>query len=307
MTGIQRQLVAAALTAAERGWRVFPLRPGDKRPAVRDWQERATCEPARIRECWAGGSYNVGIACGPSRLVVVDLDLPKEDTCTRPGTTGRQARSGYDVLTDLAHRLGEAVPAETYTVTTRSGGTHLYFRAPAGEPLRNTAGRIGHLVDTRADGGYVVGTGSVVGGRPYRVTRDTPVAQLPTWLAQAARPPRSTGSDAGHGWVADIRHQSGYAASALRAEVERVLNAQPGSRNHALNAAAYSLGQLVAAGVLPDEPTKAALASAARVAGLDDREIHATIRSGLGAGLRRPRAVRAHRPHDRRSTTPWPS
>ena len=307
MTGIQHRLVAAALTAAERGWRVFPLRPDDKRPAVRDWQERATCDPARIRECWASGSYNVGIACGPSRLVVVDLDVPKEDPCPHPGVTGRHARSGYDVLTELAHRLGEVVPAETYTVTTRSGGTHLYFRAPAGEPLRNTAGRIGRLVDTRADGGYVVGAGSVVDGRPYRVTRDTAVAELPTWLAEAARTQQSTGSDARHGWVTDIRHQSGYAAAALRTEVERVLNAQPGSRNHALNAAAYSLGQLVAAGVLPDEPTKAALARAARDAGLDDREIHATIHSGLSAGLRRPRAVRAHRPNDRRSTTPWPS
>jgi hypothetical protein len=294
VNGIQRQLLAAALAAAERGWRVFPLRPGDKRPAVRDWQKRATSDPARIRACWTSGPYNVGIACGPSRLVVVDLDVPREDSCSPSRATGEQARNGHDVLTALARELGEPFPSDTYTVTTPSGGTHLYFRSPAGEPLRNTAGRIGWLIDTRADGGYVVGAGSVVGGHPYRVARNSAVAELPAWLADAARPQPSPGRDADHKWVADIRHQSGYATAALRAEVERVLNAQPGSRNHTLNAAAYSLGQLVAAGVLPDEPTQAALARAAQAAGLGDREIHATIRSGLAAGTRRPRAVRAH-------------
>ena len=35
-----------ALDAASRGWHVFPVIPGDKRPAVRDWEARATTDRA---------------------------------------------------------------------------------------------------------------------------------------------------------------------------------------------------------------------------------------------------------------------
>lgn len=291
MNTIQEQLLSAALTAAHRGWRVFPLRPGDKRPAVRDWQVRATSDHDRIRACWASGPYNVGIACGPSGLVVLDLDVPKEDACPPEGWTGGLIRDGRDVLAAVAQQAGMPFPSHTYTVTTRSGGTHLYFTAPAGEPLRNTAGRVGWLVDTRASGGYVVAAGSVVDGRCYRVRTDAAVAELPNWVARVARAQEATAVHAGPTSIADIRHQSSYATAALRAEVEHVLQAEPGARNHTLNAAAYSLGQLVAAGMLPDALTASALARAARAAGLEDREIQATVRSGLTAGARRPRAV----------------
>ncbi|MER7272062.1 bifunctional DNA primase/polymerase, partial [Micromonospora carbonacea] len=100
-------LLAAAIAYAERGWHVFPLRPDTrtadeddaKRPAFPSrctadrcdltdprckmagrhvgWEERATTEPARIRRAWSARPYGVGIACGPSGLVVVDLDVPK--------------------------------------------------------------------------------------------------------------------------------------------------------------------------------------------------------------------------------------
>ena len=65
---------AAAVEAARRGWAVFPCRPGDKRPAVPDWEHRACSDPERVGRYWPSGQHNIGIACGPSRLVVVDLD-----------------------------------------------------------------------------------------------------------------------------------------------------------------------------------------------------------------------------------------
>ena len=83
----------AALAAAERGWHVFPLKPGAKTPALHGydrcprteactekhlgWEQRATTEPDRIRSAWSVKPYNVGIACGPSGLVVIDLDAVK--------------------------------------------------------------------------------------------------------------------------------------------------------------------------------------------------------------------------------------
>jgi hypothetical protein len=124
-------LLTAALAAADRGWHVFPLIPNDKLPAVKHWEARATTDPARITRCWSTGPYGVGIACGPSGLVVVDLDQPKPDQTPpeawrRPGIT-----CGADVLAAVADQHGQPYPADTHTVLTGRGGEHLYFTAPA--------------------------------------------------------------------------------------------------------------------------------------------------------------------------------
>ncbi|MEU7816885.1 hypothetical protein [Pseudonocardia sp. NPDC049154] len=67
--------------------------------------------------------------------------------------------------------------------------------------------------------------------------------------------------------------------------------AHPGCRNDTLNRAAFALGQLVAADVLPRGLASAALAEASAAIGLPLAEADATIRSGLAAGGRRPRRI----------------
>ena len=89
--------------------------------------------------------------------------------------------------------------------------------------------------------------------------------------------------------LAGVQPRARYAATALRGELERVLAAQPGGRNNALNAAAFALGQLTATGLLPADLASDALAQAAQAIGLPTREAAATIRSGLTAGARSPR------------------
>lgn len=84
---------------------------------------------------------------------------------------------------------------------------------------------------------------------------------------------------------------SRYATKALTAECENVASATEGTRNHTLNTAAYSLAQLVAAGHLTETDVVDNLTAAARAAGLEEREIAATIRSGMGAGAQTPRIV----------------
>lgn len=275
-------LLTAALRAANRDWRVFPLRPGDKRPAIQHWEERATTDIARIRACWDSAPYNIGIACGPSGLLVVDLDLPES---RNQGTDDDPADSGRTALARLAATAGCRYPSGTYTVTTRTGGTHLYFAQPPDQVLRNTAGRLGPLIDTRGHGGYVVAAGSVVTGRAYTTTNDHAVSALPAWLAHALRRPTLPVPGGEPELLLDrIRDRSQYAAAALKAEVGLIRSAQPGARNHALNAAAYSLGRFVATGLLTPGETTTALSNAARANGLTDAEIAATIRSGLTAG-----------------------
>lgn len=83
----------------------------------------------------------------------------------------------------------------------------------------------------------------------------------------------------------------GYAQAALEAEVERVTAAANGTRNHTLNRAAFSLGQLVAGGELDEAMVIRELTAAAQLTGLDDREIGPTITSGLKSGATHPRTA----------------
>lgn len=317
-------LADAALSAAARGWHVFPLRPGDKRPAFprhaadkcdgtdpwcrhghRGWEPRATTDPGRIRRAWLTAPYNVGIATGPSGLVVLDLDRPKPGEEPPPQRAAPGICDGADVLAALCEEHRQAFPSETFMVRTRRGGLHLYFTAPDGAGLRNTSGRtetgLGWLIDTRACGGYVVAAGSTVvaaeGTGRYEVTYDREPAALPGWLAgllsadRFATPPIEC-QTAVSGHVSDLDR---YMVSALKGEVERVSSAVEGGRNAALNKAAYNLGRLIGAGVLDDDTAARELYRAATPwFGIGDppftpADSIATIRSAIASGKRKPR------------------
>jgi Bifunctional DNA primase/polymerase, N-terminal len=287
-------LLAAALDAAGRGWHVFPLRPHDKRPAVRDWQARATTDLDRIARCWATGPYNIGIATGPSGLVVMDLDTPKDADDTPPADWAAPGvTSGEDVLTLLCERHGEPYPCGTYTVRTGRGGTHLYFTAPHGPELRNTAAKLGWKVDTRAAGGYVVGADSIVAERPYTAVHDTAPASLPTWLTELLRPvPLPPQKPVTVPLKAHDR-RSAYLQTAVIAELERVTASPPDGHNNALYLASIALGQLVGGGELDEAEVTGWLISAAVQVGQGEREAARTIASGLRSGAKRPRSVAA--------------
>lgn len=303
------RLLAAALAAAARGWSVLPLRPNGKRPAFPDhtadrctrtdpwcrdghrgWEPRATTDPARVRRAWSARPYGVGVACGPSGLLVVDLDQPKPGQEQPAGWSAEGVTDGSDVLAVLAERAAQPFPADTYTVHTGRGGTHLYFRRPAGSRLGNSAGErggLGWLVDTRGIGGYVVAAGSAVDGRPYTVGADREPATLPGWLADRLTPPARTLPRPPA--MPAVGRLPAYLASALAAETIAVASTPEGGRNHALFEAATSLGRLVAGGALPAELVTAELDRAAAAAGLEPVETAATIASGLRKGGRRPR------------------
>jgi len=294
VTRADRGLLRSALDAVLRGWHVFPCAVGGKRPALRgNWQDLATTSPDQVRDWWARAPYNVGIACGPSGLVVIDLDVPRddagEDDLDDDGALF--PLSGADILSGLARRHGERYPGGTYIVDTPSGGCHLYFSATGAERARNSAGAVGPHIDVRADGGYVVGAGSRVGGRAYAARGQRTVAPLPSWIARLVRDSCGPPEGPAARLPVDDRGQGrAYAMAALRAETERVAAARPGTRNDTLNRAAFSLGQLVAAGLLPPIPVITSLIDAARYAGLAQDEAVRTVRSGMAAGARKPRA-----------------
>ncbi|MEU3007412.1 bifunctional DNA primase/polymerase [Streptomyces sp. NPDC007020] len=279
-------LLSAALGAAERGWHVFPLRPGDKRPALhgetacpgtgdcaaghRKWEQRATADPDRIRGAWTAGAFNVGIATGPSGLVVVDLDpvKAKDPKGTPDGATSLQA---------LCERAGQTVPT-TYRTRTASGGHHLYFTAPPGVRLGNSAGKLGKHIDTRAHGGYVVAAGSTLPNGTYDVVDPTEPAPLPKWLHTLLVPRQP--SRALTAAPAPVR-ASRYAAAALRAETATVAGAGEGVRNWTLVRAARALGRFIPSGDLARHEVEQALNSAGLAAGLRENECRAAVTSAL--------------------------
>jgi hypothetical protein len=308
--------VAAALAYARRGWHVFPLIPGDKRPAVADWEHRASTSDKRIH-AWFAGTHaraGIGIACGPSRLVVIDLDRPKPDTEPIGDLAGDLAGGLVDGLATL-RRLASTRPIpKTWTVATASGGWHLYYATPTTPSmaggrgrvveLRNTTGSTGNglgpLVDTRAAGGYVVAPPTVMTYGGYRVARTAPVAALPDWIhaaltdphRRAGRPVAAPATAVQYGPRLDA-----YTAAAVTGQLIHLAAAQPGRRNHALYVSAVILGELAAAGALDPDHVRAVLIEAAgphiAAGAYTTRQAHATITSGLKAGARNPRRLSA--------------
>ncbi|MFJ7305528.1 bifunctional DNA primase/polymerase [Streptomyces sp. NPDC099088] len=287
-------LLNAALEAAEHGWSVFPLFPGTKRPALhgeaactrsggcvdghRKWEQRATTDPARIRATWERAPFNVGIATGPSGLLVVDLDLPKHKRSS-------DTPDGAATFAALCERTGQPVPA-THRVRTASGGGHLYFAAPAGTRLGNTAGSLAPLVDTRGWGGYVVGAGSSTPAGAYKVTHDSAPAELPAWIVglleqPVPRPvvpfawPTVSGSRA--------------AVAALERECRTVVGAPEGEGNITLNRSAFKVGRFVAWGDIARHVVEEAFQGAGEARGLTAAECRATIRSALDGSIRKAR------------------
>lgn len=158
----------------------------------------------------------------------------------------------------------------TLCVQTGSGGWHLYFRH-SGLVRGKVDGISG--IDVKAGGrGYLVAPGSIHPGtgKPYRLHRDAPIADLPEHLqgliAQPDQvvkfsPPVPTGTPAsGDRWDGLIR---------------TVAEAQEGGRNAALFWAAAR-----AAADSAPSAVYSALAAAAHEIGLGVHEIQQTIQSG---------------------------
>ncbi|WP_224390297.1 bifunctional DNA primase/polymerase [Pseudonocardia sp. ICBG1293] len=290
MNAADRARLAGWLDLAARGWALFPVLPARKQPAIPAWESRATTNPETIVDYFTTHPHhNAGIACGPSRLYVIDCDTPKP-------TDTDQTRDGHDVLTALA--AGRGGLPDTWTVTTPSGGRHLYFRAPTVR-LGNTARTLGPMLDSRGHGGQVLAPGSRLPNGVYELADDTDPPPLPGWLgwhlsvrgSAAVSGPRVSP-------CTTPRDHSAYVAAIVRAELQRVAGAGRGGHNAAVFTAARALGQLVGAGVLDEHQAAADLTAAADhiVDGPCDcthGDIAATIASGLGYGARRPRRLPA--------------
>jgi len=224
-----------------------------------------------------------------SGLVVVDID---------PRNGGNRGE---------LERLGDF--PQTPTACTGGGGEHILLRHP-GRKIKSKHG-LGGLsgIDQKGDGGYIVAPPSnhISGGAySWKIGPDTPLAKIPGWLmplllqgevqAQAQEHPkgRQRGSPAGTpalpgGGGAPAGEWEHYVSKVLAAELADLARTPEGNRNARLNQAAFSLGQLIGAGVLDRGSVEAALYGVALSIGLAETEIQATIRSGIDSGIKEPR------------------
>lgn len=163
-------MLDSALEYAQRGWAVLPLHwaengmcsCGDancgskgKHPLVSGGSKDATTDLDQVRAWWElHPQANIGIATGSaSDLIVIDVD------------EGPQ-KSGYDSLASLEAK-NSRIPRDL-SVTTGSGGLHIYLTAPKDKKVRNSAGTLAPHIDVRGEGGYVVAPPSVhISGNLY--------------------------------------------------------------------------------------------------------------------------------------------
>jgi hypothetical protein len=167
------QLLEAAENYARRGWRVFPLKPNNKKPLTAHGVKDATADPTIIRQWWQRWpNANIGIACGASGLLAIDLDC----------------KDGKDGPTEWRTLAAEFHFAENGTLTniTPSGGRHLLYVMPADGRLGNGQSTLAPGIDTRGDGGYIVAPPSVINGKAYRWEDESaPIIPCPAPVVEA--------------------------------------------------------------------------------------------------------------------------
>jgi putative DNA primase/helicase len=234
-------MLDVALEHARRGWAVFPLAPGTKRPLIAKASggngcKDATTDEAKIREWWqAEPRANVGIATGKiSGIDVLDPD----------------GEAGADTAKKLAKEFGGF--GDTLRVRTPNGW-HIYFRHRPG--LKNKTRILGpdSGLDLRTDGGYVVAPGSVVGGTTYVAKTAFTVTDWPEWM-HPFLPQKGTkhATRATHGAAPDLAGFTPYGKAAFHSLTTEIQQARPGTRNETVNRIAFRAGQLHAAGEIPD-------------------------------------------------------
>lgn len=125
-------LGGAAVWYAERGHLVFPLRPGEKRPATKNGFHDATTDPGLVTWWWRSNpDHNIGLATG-HLFDVIDVD----------GPDGIKSIADIEDAGHLPHILGTVITPH---------GFHLYIR-PTGDGC-TTGIRPG--IDVRGIGGYI--------------------------------------------------------------------------------------------------------------------------------------------------------
>jgi hypothetical protein len=176
----------AAVDLARKGFYVFRLVENGKVPKDKRFYELASNDPEIVRQRWTdsdghGERFNIGVLTGTPTangiLHVVDVD-------TKPGKVGKQSLRDRPWL-----------ERDTWTVVTTTGGLHLYYAVPQDGPTFTSGqSRLGPDIDDRGYHGYVVGPGSEINGRSYKLIDDTDIQPANPAMLELLQRKKDTGS-----------------------------------------------------------------------------------------------------------------
>jgi Bifunctional DNA primase/polymerase, N-terminal/D5 N terminal like len=218
-----KKKLADALDAARRGFQIFPCKrwidPGPdasdaerleaikraKTPAIDNWQNEATTDPAKIRHWFTKEFPGANIGGAMDGFLAVDAD-------------GEQGE------TDLAlWRLTEDFP-DTAISTTWSGSKHHIFKLPPRTYVGNSVKKVAAGIDIRGTGGLIVLPGSTIAGKQYRWADDRKPVAAPEWLIKRCKAPAPKAANAGkrvapadeRAWEEAVSYLANEAAPAIQ-------------------------------------------------------------------------------------------
>jgi hypothetical protein len=156
---------------ARRGFKLFPCLKASKHPVMKEWQNQATSDLAKLEKWFRKYKQcNWALVCGAdSGIFVLDVD----------GQVGLE--SFWDL--SASDRQFDTLGVKT------SRGTHLYFTFPSDSTIKNSVSKIGKKLDIRSTSGYVLVPPSIhpngtayewLGGREGQ-----PIVAAPNWLLTA--------------------------------------------------------------------------------------------------------------------------
>jgi len=163
-------IIQEACKYAQRGWKVFPLVAGEKRPLHQGGFHNATDDIEAI--CTWNPNCNLGVATGSvSGFWVLDIDIKGES-------------NGVESMKKAIAKYGDL--PETLVQQTASGGYHYFFKQPDYDWAGNSNGDTG--IDVRANRGYtivppsrLIKTSKHEAGS-YKWLNDNEIAEAPSWL-----------------------------------------------------------------------------------------------------------------------------
>lgn len=261
----------------------------EKAPYTSDGLKGATTS-RRIIDIWFGDRHPdavIGIPTG-DKLGGWVLDLDRHGD-----------RDGHTWLAEMEAHHGH-LPG-TARAKTANGGTHIFFRHVEG--VRNRAA-IAPGVDTRGDGGYIVGPGSIMAdGRCYEWidhdSQDMPeFADAPAWLLDLVLPKTTAPAPTQpreYTYQSEDTSAARYASRSFDMELDKLSSSPKGQRGQQLFASACSVGEFVAAGHISRSEAEAGLIDAARSNGLvatdGERKCMDKIKRGLDKTANSPRQI----------------
>lgn len=294
--------ISYALGIHQAGFNVIPLRTNSKVPAVESWKEyaihRQTEDEVKALP-WC--SANIAIINGINGIRSIDID-----EC-----------SDADTLFNLLELLGLDFEYPWIIRTPgKGGGFHIYLICNEGLTLTTKGVLVGDPLPGQPFGQIELRWSSCLTVFPPSIHPDTPetydwlfatpqtsLATIPIKIIESAFLQVATiqtkkESSYQSGPTADqapepedqpkVRYDA-WSAKALEQELSLLRTAKEGQRNSQLNRSAYSLGQIIGTHMLDRTEVEEALYRTATTCGLNEKEIEPTIKSGIEAGLKKPR------------------